>query len=437
MKTARILAFIMALLLMLLVGCEKKIPLLVPGDETTPTPTASVDTTVEPTIQPTATPAPQKPAHLPEYPIIDGSSSTETMHAAIRGHLEDIHLSVTHSRTYDAFERLMPGAENPADMLLAVKYYDETLADAAERGADLVITPIAKEGFIFLLSKDNPIDSLTQQQIRDIYSGKITNWKELGGLDDEIVPFRRNETSGSQTAMLDFMRGVPFPDGPEDAQDIYISFSMSGLLGEISSTGTPAIGYNIYSWSMEQLLEWQNLKAITIDGIAPSNDTLADGTYPLIIYTYSYYNTGNEKARALTEWLLTDAGQDLITSVGYVGISGKLQSDDYSYWDLYTDDANSQQCAYSYYHTAGKDFLAYMLLEGTAAEPYANGLGRYLTIVWVCGGYFDWDYTTSKHIPPEEFRFITVTRDRGGEFEIINEGEFTDSAVIEKIIAEW
>ncbi|MDR0221635.1 MAG: substrate-binding domain-containing protein, partial [Lachnospiraceae bacterium] len=114
---------------------------------------------------------------LPEYPIIDGSSSTVTMDAAIRAYLTDAHIVDQHSQTYVAIERLVPGNENPADVLLAVKYYDETLQDVAQRGADLVITPIAKEGFVFIVSADNPIDSLTQQQIKDIYSGKITNWK--------------------------------------------------------------------------------------------------------------------------------------------------------------------------------------------------------------------------------------------------------------------
>ncbi len=70
----------------------------------------------------------------------------------------------------------------------------------------LNLEPVAKEGFVFVVSKDNPVESLTQQQIRDIYSGKITNWSEVGGNDEEIIPYQRNNDSGSQNYMNEFMK---------------------------------------------------------------------------------------------------------------------------------------------------------------------------------------------------------------------------------------
>ena len=142
---------------------------------------------------------------LPELPVIDGSSSTMLMHAAIRAFLTDEHIVYPHSQTYAALERLFPGNDDPADVVLAVRYYDEVLQNALEQGADLVVTPVAREGFVFILHKDNPVDSLTQQQLRDIYSGRVTNWSQVGGMDEEIRPFTRNWDSGSQTAMEEFM----------------------------------------------------------------------------------------------------------------------------------------------------------------------------------------------------------------------------------------
>ena len=290
MRLKQFLSLLIAATLLLSVAAcamspSESSPAAEPTTEPSPSPSATPEATATP--EPTPEPPARLP-HLPEYPIIDGSSSTETMHSAIRGHLADIWLSVKHSRTYEALTRLYPDAENPADVVLAVKYYDETLADAAAHGTDLVITPVAKEGFIFLLHTDNPIDALTQQQIRDIYSGKITNWKDLGGLDETIIPFQRNQSSGSQTAMFDFMRDLPFPDAPADAYDVYVADSMSSLLWDIEATGSAAIGYNIFSWSMEQQLDYLRLKPVSVDGIAPTNETIADDTYPLVIYTYSY-----------------------------------------------------------------------------------------------------------------------------------------------------
>ena len=265
-------------------------------------------------------------AGLPEYPIIDGSSTTVVMHEAIKTYLTgELNPYIQHSRTYPALERLDPRSENPADVILAVKHYDDTIAEFRSRGADLVITPIAKEGFVFMTHPDNPVDNLTLEQLRGIYSGEITNWKDVGGFDEDIVAYTRNKDSGSQTALEDFMDGIPIVLGEDPDR---IATSMGEMLGAVYMTGRSAIGYNMYSWAMEQWVEYDQLKLFAIDGIEPSNETLSDSSYPLMVYTYSYYNVNNEKGRALTEWLLSAEGQELIESVGFVGIQSDSLSDD-------------------------------------------------------------------------------------------------------------
>lgn len=371
---------------------------------------------------------------LPEYPIIDGSSSTEIMHEAIRAYLTDTYLRVSHSQTYAALERLVPGSDNPADVVLAVKYYDETLQDVKSRGADLTITPIAKEGFIFIVHKDNPINSLTQQQLRDIYSGRITNWKEIGGKDEEIAAYTRNYDSGSQTAMEDFMNGETFIRNDE----AFLSDSMFGMLGEIEKSGGSGIGYNIYSWSMGQNLDSMNLKAIAVDSIAPDNKTLSDGSYPLMVYTYSYYNTGNAKGKALTDWLLTPEGQRVITSVGYVGILGDLPSDEMP--DLYKDENDSREKVEEYYPKEliwspesesyyysfyGCTLVVSNHTDKQQIETLAGGKGKYLTVVYLAEFMKPFEREDGEWMiwtDDELMRFIVLTRERGGTFEVINEG---------------
>lgn len=364
------------------------------------------------------------PLPLPEYPIIDGSTSTVTMHSAIRAYLTDAHFVDPHSQTYAALERLVPGNENPADVVLAVKYYDETLHEVKERGADLVITPIAKEGFVFILHKDNPIDSLTQQQLRDIYSGKITNWKEIGGKDEEIIPYTRNWDSGSQTAMENFMNGEPVI-----GKDDNILSSMLFLLTQVQDTGSPGIGYNIYSWSMGQNLDGMGLKVVAVDGVKPENKTLSDSSYPLMVYTYSYYNNGNAKGKALTDWLLTAEGQDVIASVGYVGIYGELSTDEMP--DLNKDEWDSTAKIEKYYKdkevwNPSGDMYHYSfsyctrLTDLAQTEALADGKGKKVTVLYLVYMQNMLDIYGENDV---HTRFIVLTREKGGAFEIINEGE--------------
>jgi phosphate transport system substrate-binding protein len=256
---------------------------------------------------------------IEEYPIIDGSTSTVEMHAAIVKAFIGEEVYPTHSRTYEALERLAPDSDNPADIVLAVKYYDETLEEMADRGAKLVITPIAKEGFVFVTTKDNPIDSLTVDELRKIYSGEITNWSQLGGQDKEIEAFQRNEDSGSQTAMLDFMGDIQIREMTP------VVSAMSDMLHEVQAKG--GLGYSIFSWALQtQFNYFENLKMIAIEGITPSYNTIADESYPAVVYTYSYYNAGNANGKALTQWLLTDEGQRLIAEAGYISLDGIVPS---------------------------------------------------------------------------------------------------------------
>lgn len=72
---------------------------------------------------------------------------------------------------------------------------------AEESGVTLLYTPFAREAFVFIVNADNPVNSLTEQQVRDIFSGAITNWRTVGGNDQEIQTWQRPEDSGSQTVM--------------------------------------------------------------------------------------------------------------------------------------------------------------------------------------------------------------------------------------------
>jgi ABC-type phosphate transport system substrate-binding protein len=398
-----LVAIVLALVLSL-VGCGGGERQTIDESVGVETPTISESGAVE-------TPAMNQPTPLPEYPIIDGSSSTVSMHSAIRAYLTDEHFGDPHSQTYEALERIIPGSDDPADVILAVKYYDETLQDAKNRGADLVITPIAKEGFVFVLHKDNPVDSLTSQQLRDIYLGKITNWKGVGGKDEIIVPYIRNTDSGSQTAMDDFMAGEPVV-GQEAS-------NMRDLLVQVQESGSAAIGYNIFSWSVRQGLDEFDLKTVAVDGVRPENETLSDGSYPLMVYTYSYYNSDNEKGRALTDWLLTAEGQSVIASADYVGIFGEMPPSELP--DFSKDEIECVTLISDYYVGQGFDlenwsFGFERVLDREMTQSFSNGKAKDVTALYLV--HFLEFATQGEHT-----RFIVLTREKGKEFEVINEGE--------------
>ncbi len=104
--------------------------------------------------------------------------------------------------TRGAYKAVVDG---DADIIFCAKPSDEQLQYADEKGVELTIVPVGFEAFVFMVNKDNPVDSLTIDEVQGLYTGEISNWSEVGG-DNSLVDARqRNPGSGSQTAMLSFM----------------------------------------------------------------------------------------------------------------------------------------------------------------------------------------------------------------------------------------
>lgn len=91
---------------------------------------------------------------------------------------------VQFSRTTQSYRNLMAGA---ADLLLAAEPAPEVAQELKQEG-EWLLTPFATDALVFVVNEDNPVDSLTTEQVRKIYTGQITNWKEVGGEDLDITP---------------------------------------------------------------------------------------------------------------------------------------------------------------------------------------------------------------------------------------------------------
>ncbi len=253
--------------------------------------------------------------------VIDGSTSTIPLHTAIRNTFSSKRSEIQHSKTVDAFNKLIMGE---VDILLGVDYSDELLNVAKNNGVDLGKIEITKEAFVFLINKNNPVKSLTIEQIKDIYNGKITNWNQVGGDDAPIKAFQRNSDSGSQMRMVKFMGDTSLID-----KEVTYFSGMGDIIESIANydMGKYSIGYNMYTFTEKQYLN-NDVVMLEVNGIQPSDKTILDDSYPIVIYNYMFYDKNNSLAKEYVEnlyqFLMNDEGQKLISDAGYVNLKSEL-----------------------------------------------------------------------------------------------------------------
>jgi phosphate transport system substrate-binding protein len=224
-------------------------------------------------------------------------------------------LSLYHSGTHGAYLNLI---EEAADLIIVAREpSDDELAAAEHEKINLDVRPVALDAFVFLVHQDNPVGSLTLQQIRDIYTGKITNWAEVGGLDAEIHTYQRNPNSGSQELMEKLvMRGETMLDSPD-----MILMSMMGPFSAIHDDPL-GIGYSVFFYA-ENIYPDENVRMIAIDGTPPTSSSIADQVYPLVTEVYVVLRGDMfivSNASTLRDWLLTAEGQSAVEASGYVGL---------------------------------------------------------------------------------------------------------------------
>ena len=174
---------------------------------------------------------------------------------------------------------------------------------------------------MFIVNENNPVQSLTRQQLKDIYAGKITNWKDVGGDDLAIVPFQRGEDSGSQTLFRKLLiQGGELMDPPTELAPA----AMGELVDSIAAynNSANAIGFSVYYY-IDQMYSQPGLRLLAVDGVTPSNDTIASESYPLCNEFYAAIlqdSAADSPERRIYEWLSTDAGRSCIEHSGYVAV---------------------------------------------------------------------------------------------------------------------
>ena len=217
------------------------------------------------------------------------------------------------------FEKLL---KNKVDLIFSAPPSQKQIADAQAKGLKYEITPFAKEAFVFFVNSKNPVENLTSQQIRGIYSGKITDWSQIDKrLTGKIKPFQRNQGSGSQTMLEKIMGKTPImPPLKEDRLG-----GMGGIINDVANYRNyqEAIGFTFRYFSTEMFKNGE-IKLLAIDGIAPTVENIRKGTYPFIadccIITVK---PRNENIRKIVDFMFTPAGKELIEKTGYLAIPQK------------------------------------------------------------------------------------------------------------------
>ncbi|MDR2678330.1 MAG: substrate-binding domain-containing protein, partial [Zoogloeaceae bacterium] len=232
-------------------------------------------------------------------------------HCAHRYYEDDtfIHCSTTPR----AYERLIEGE---TEMIFVFAPSEAQRKKAAEKGLTLQLTPIAREAFVFLTHAENPVGDLKAETLRAIYSGQLQNWREVGGHNAKILAFQRNENSGSQTVMQEFMQGTPLR--PPLQEEIF--YGMKGLIHALAEyrNRENALGYS-FRFYATRMNPSRDVRLLSIDGIAPSEENIRNRSYPLIHDVYIVTARPlSENAQKLRDWFLSAEGQQLIADVGYV-----------------------------------------------------------------------------------------------------------------------
>lgn len=259
-----------------------------------------------------------------EFPGVDGSTACVPLIAQIIADttgtpLTEAQSAVNVSTTAYAWENMGVYDSEAVQLLIVYEAPDYVKEEIAEAGTQLDQKAIGRDALVFIVNEDNPVQSLTLDQLRDIYAGRITNWKELGGDDAPIVAFQRGEDSGSQTLFRNLLIG----DGDLMAAPTELApASMGGLVDSIASynNSANAIGFSVYYY-IDQMYSQPGLRLLSVEDVTPSYDTIASQEYPLCNDFYAVVrssDTAGTPQRQVYDWLSTEEGVQCVKKAGYV-----------------------------------------------------------------------------------------------------------------------
>lgn len=268
------------------------------------------------------------------YPRMDGSTSTLSIVQGIWYQMtaqnSEVPFPETASKTVPSYKKLINGE---VDIIFVPYASADVLSQAEEAGVTLNFHKIAAEALVFITPKENTASNITREQVRSIYlSNGIDNWVALGGDDRALIPLCRNADSGSQSQMDNLI--LENESMHPDIQNNYVELTMEGMLEQTAfyhnggingePTNSYALGYTLYSYlqNMSEVVSTPSLlKMLAYEGVEPTLETIADGSYPLTDGYYAVVRSdlpAEHSAFAIISWLQGDAGNQMLEEMGLI-----------------------------------------------------------------------------------------------------------------------
>lgn len=220
------------------------------------------------------------------------------------------------SKTDRAYQRLI---NQETDLIFVAEPSAAQRMAIQAQGDDFSLTPIASEAFVFFTNIQNPVDGLTAEQIRGIYSGGITNWHQVGGPFRSILAYQRPENSGSQTIMHNKVMAGQEMTEPNATT---VVSGMGGVIKQVAEykNAKNSLGYSFMYYS-SQMIKNNQIKYLAVDGVKPTATTVRDKSYPYTVPVYAVTlksKAGQENIQRFQQWILSAEGQELIEQTGYI-----------------------------------------------------------------------------------------------------------------------
>ena len=260
---------------------------------------------------------PAEPAHTIEDKGSDTLVNLALAWAELYMHLHpEVRISVTGGGSGTGIASMINGTVSIANASREMKPEEVALAKA--NGISPVEITVARDAIAVVVHPSNPVDGLTVKQLSDVYTGKITNWRDLGGEDRPIVLLSRESNSGTYVYFLENV--VRMEDKKSTllfSPDTLLMPSSEGISAEVR-TNPNAIGYD----GLGYVTHDQKVVAVAHDSrspyVLPSVATVNDGSYPISRPLYMY-TAGDPKGqvKAYVDWVLSD-GQLLVAQLGFV-----------------------------------------------------------------------------------------------------------------------
>jgi phosphate transport system substrate-binding protein len=222
-------------------------------------------------------------------------------------------IQVTGGGSGTGISALINGTTDVCEASRAMKDAEKKqLADKA--GAPPVEITVAKDGLSVYVNDTNPISELTMDQLKAIFTGKVTSWKELGGADAKIIPYSRENSSGTYVFFKEHV--LQNADYTPRAQ------AMPGTAAVVNAVVKEKFGIGYGGAAYAKGIKVLKIKKeAATPAIAPEDATIQNGTYPLSRPLFFYVRAKpSAEISAFTDWVLSAEGQGIVTKVGYFPI---------------------------------------------------------------------------------------------------------------------